>query len=100
MLGILAVTRSFGDHGMKEYVTAEPYISVHLLDGLTSPYTEVPFLILACDGLWDVMTDQEAVDLVLERLHSPAGNTAPTEGAEGEALSPAVTMNQMAEYLV
>lgn len=58
--GILAVTRSLGDYAMKEYVIGDPFCS------------EVPLqptdthLILACDGLWDVTTDQEAVDLVLQ----------------------------------
>ena len=27
VLGILAVTRSFGDHGMKDFVTASPYLT-------------------------------------------------------------------------
>jgi Protein phosphatase 2C len=27
VLGILAVTRSFGDHGMKDFVTASPYVT-------------------------------------------------------------------------
>lgn len=57
--GILAVTRSLGDHAMKEYVIGEP----HLTEVELQP-TDT-HCILACDGLWDVATDQEAVDLIL-----------------------------------
>ena len=63
VLGILAVTRAFGDHGMKQFVIAEPYITKTILND-ESTVGDCPFLILACDGVWDVMTDQEAVDLL------------------------------------
>lgn len=63
VLGILAVSRSFGDHGMKDFVTANPYITETFLKERGS----TPFLILACDGVWDVMSDQEAGDLILEK---------------------------------
>lgn len=57
--GILAVTRSLGDHAMKEYVTGEPYLTTIELDPTDT------HLIIACDGLWDVTSDQEAIDLIL-----------------------------------
>ncbi|GAM25400.1 hypothetical protein SAMD00019534_085750 [Acytostelium subglobosum LB1] len=57
--GMLAVTRSLGDHSMKEYVVGEPFMRTVQLD---STYTH---LILACDGLWDVISDQEAIDLII-----------------------------------
>jgi len=63
VLGILAVSRSFGDHGMKDFVTATPYITETILNERGS----TPFLILACDGVWDVMSDQEAGDLILDK---------------------------------
>lgn len=60
VLGILAVARSLGDHGLKEYVVARPFLSETVVaeDGSDE------FVIVACDGLWDVMEDKEAVDAV------------------------------------
>ncbi|THH20437.1 hypothetical protein EUX98_g8588 [Antrodiella citrinella] len=56
--GVLAVTRSLGDSSMKEYVVGSPYTTE------TELSDEDEFLILACDGLWDVVEDQAAVQLV------------------------------------
>ena len=90
VLGVLAVARSLGDHGLKEYVIARPYLSstVVQIEGGSfkddavrtlpneqqgksdkSPYTNGEFLIVACDGLWDVMKDQEACDIVRSYVH-------------------------------
>ncbi|TDL22595.1 protein serine/threonine phosphatase 2C [Rickenella mellea] len=56
--GVLAVTRSLGDSSMKEFVVGSPFTTE------TELGEEDEFLILACDGLWDIATDQQAVDLV------------------------------------
>jgi len=57
--GILAVTRSLGDHAMKDYVIGDPFLTTTTLDPSDT------HLILACDGLWDVINDQDAIDLIL-----------------------------------
>ncbi|KAI5807102.1 putative phosphoprotein phosphatase 2C [Geopyxis carbonaria] len=57
--GVLAVTRALGDSYMKELVTGHPYTTETSLRGNLDE-----FIILACDGLWDVCSDQEAVDLI------------------------------------
>lgn len=72
VLGILAVSRSFGDHGMKDFVLAEPYTTeTNLLTCCQG--ADCPVLILACDGVWDVLSDQEAGDLILERFKAEGG---------------------------
>jgi len=70
VLGILAVSRSIGDHGLKDYVIAHPFQqSIELtLDTNIDQTREDAFIILACDGIWDVFTDEEAVSFLLESL--------------------------------
>ncbi len=105
VLGVLAVARSLGDHGLKEFVIAKPYLSsttVRMIetqhhDGLLfdddengrnndinvntmmpsshqAPFTDDEFLVVACDGLWDVMEDQEVVDFIRNYLHAQRGD--------------------------
>jgi serine/threonine protein phosphatase PrpC len=72
VLGVLAVTRSLGDHMLKDYVIAHPTVNERRLElnsgegnSINNNRSTAPtFLIIACDGLWDVMRDQEAVNLV------------------------------------
>ncbi|MCO5581152.1 hypothetical protein L7F22_035030 [Adiantum nelumboides] len=56
--GILAVSRAFGDRFLKQFVVAEPELQEETIDD------GVKFLILASDGLWDVVSNQDAVTLV------------------------------------
>jgi protein phosphatase PTC1 len=58
--GILAVTRSLGDHAMKDYVIGDPHLTEIKLEPTDT------HVVIACDGLWDVASDQEVVDLVLQ----------------------------------
>jgi serine/threonine protein phosphatase PrpC len=55
----LSVSRAFGDETYSKYVTHKPEISSHRLKATDQ------FMILACDGLWDVLNTQEAVNYVL-----------------------------------
>ncbi|XP_020223895.1 probable protein phosphatase 2C 58 [Cajanus cajan] len=54
--GQLAVARAFGDRSLKMHLSSEPDVFVEEVD----QHTE--FLILASDGIWKVMSNQEAVD--------------------------------------
>jgi len=56
--GQTMITRALGDHDIKKFCICEPY---YARTPLTAKHQ---FLILACDGVWDVLDDQKAVDLV------------------------------------
>ncbi|DBA04384.1 TPA: hypothetical protein N0F65_009980, partial [Lagenidium giganteum] len=96
--GVMAITRAFGDLEFKGMIgrmkpgsfisapsspgppqfnpfqleeekipallTARPDISMLELDAKTDE-----FLVLACDGLWDVMTSEEAREIIRDRFH-------------------------------
>ncbi|XP_023549742.1 probable protein phosphatase 2C 30 [Cucurbita pepo subsp. pepo] len=60
--GSLAVSRAIGDVHLKEWVISEPEIR-------RLPLTpDCEFLIMASDGLWDKVKDQEAVDEVMREM--------------------------------
>jgi len=69
--GVLAVSRALGDFYFHPHVSCEPEVF-----GPFDVYNdEYQFLILACDGLWDVVDDNTAVDIV-------KGSKTPEEGAK------------------
>lgn len=78
--GVLAVSRSIGDRYLRPYVVADPEIM------FVSRTKEDECLILASDGLWDVITNEEACDLARKRIllwHKKYGDTLPKERGTG-----------------
>lgn len=62
-IGAMALSRVLGNksrHLVSEVLSAEPHIEERDLDGQDRR------LILACDGVWDEVDDQEAVDVIKE----------------------------------
>ncbi|CAM6018534.1 unnamed protein product [Sphagnum balticum] len=60
--GVGGLSRAFGDRLLKQYVVAEPEIQeVTIEEG-------VDFLVLASAGLWDVVSNQDAVSMVQEYM--------------------------------
>ena len=71
--GNLNLSRALGDLKYKQdkqappsaqIITAEPDVRVHTLTA------DDEFLVLACDGVWDIMSNQQAVDFVRDRIDS------------------------------
>ncbi|XP_057973584.1 probable protein phosphatase 2C 9 isoform X2 [Malania oleifera] len=62
--GQLAVSRAFGDKSLKSHLRSDPDMQHTDIDGFTD------ILILASDGLWKVMANQEAVDIA-RRIKDP-----------------------------
>ncbi|CAN1312950.1 Probable protein phosphatase 2C 14 [Linum perenne] len=56
--GILSVSRSIGDAHLKQWVSAEPDTKIMQLK------PDMDYLVLASDGLWEVVGNQEAIDIV------------------------------------
>lgn len=52
VMGVLAMSRAIGDHGLRPYIIPEPEVSV------VCRTDDDDFLLLASDGLWDVMANQ------------------------------------------
>ncbi|XP_010244437.1 PREDICTED: protein kinase and PP2C-like domain-containing protein [Nelumbo nucifera] len=74
----LQVTRSIGDDDLKPAVTAEPEITKINL----SPEDE--YLVMASDGLWDVMSNEDVVSIIRDTVKEPGmcSKRLATEAAE------------------
>ncbi|XP_059648059.1 probable protein phosphatase 2C 10 [Cornus florida] len=62
--GQLAVSRAFGDKNLKSHLRSDPDVRADDIDADTD------LLILASDGLWKVMSNQEAVDIA-KKIKNP-----------------------------
>lgn len=60
----LSVSRAFGDFDTKPYITHIPEIYKIKIN------KDDKFVVLACDGLWDVMTNQEVVNFILNNCNN------------------------------
>ncbi|KAJ8758938.1 hypothetical protein K2173_002717 [Erythroxylum novogranatense] len=63
--GVLCVSRSIGDAHLKQWVSAEPETKILQLT------PDMEFLVLASDGLWEEVGNQEAVDIVVSFCKKP-----------------------------
>ncbi|KAL5982853.1 hypothetical protein ACLOJK_016931 [Asimina triloba] len=62
--GSLAISRAIGDVHLKDWIISEPEINKLRLTA------DCEFLIMASDGLWDKVSNQEAVDAVMRHKNS------------------------------
>ncbi|KAF3446073.1 hypothetical protein FNV43_RR11252 [Rhamnella rubrinervis] len=92
VFGVLAMSRSIGDRYLKPWIIPEPEVM------FIPRAKDDECLILASDGLWDVMTNEEVCDLARRRIllwHKKNGVALPSE--RGEGIDPAA--QSAAEFL-
>lgn len=73
--GVLAMSRAFGNRLLKQFVVAEPEIQEQEVDN------EMELLVLASDGLWDVVPNEDAVSLARTEEEAEAAARKLTETA-------------------
>ncbi|XP_010521398.1 PREDICTED: probable protein phosphatase 2C 76 [Tarenaya hassleriana] len=73
--GVLAMSRAFGNRMLKQFVVAEPEIQDLEIDH------EFELLVLASDGLWDVVPNEDAVSLAENEEEPEAAARKLTETA-------------------
>ncbi|KAL0688481.1 hypothetical protein Bca4012_088158 [Brassica carinata] len=98
VFGVLAMSRSIGDRYLKPSIIPDPEVTA------VRRVKEDDCLILASDGVWDVMTDEEACEMARKRIllwhkkNAVAGDASlHTDERRGEGKDPAAM--SAAEYL-
>ncbi|KAL5229402.1 hypothetical protein ABZP36_028178 [Zizania latifolia] len=97
VLGVLAMSRSIGDKYLKPYIIPVPEVTV------VARAKDDECLVLASDGLWDVMSNEEVCDAARKRIllwHKKNAATISTSSAgqrNGDSSDPAA--QAAADYL-
>ena len=67
-IGPYSVSRAFGDFDLEKYITYEPEIFKYKIK------QEDKFMIMACDGLWDLLNNQDIINYILMKYYDKDGN--------------------------
>eukprot|EP00803_Ostreobium_quekettii_P001813 evm.model.scf_620.1 EVM.evm.TU.scf_620.1 scf_620:3707-6245(-) len=82
VMGVLAMSRAIGDLSFRPYVIPDPDVTV------VARQPEDEFLILASDGLWDVLSNQAAYSVVMRSLdRARARNLSAKDAAQQAAIA-------------
>ncbi|XP_047076889.1 probable protein phosphatase 2C 8 [Lolium rigidum] len=90
ILGVLATSRSIGDYYLKPYVIAEPEVTI--MDRTDKD----EFLILASDGLWDVVSNDIACKIARNCLSGRAASKYPESVSGSTAADAAALLVELA----
>ncbi|KAK1375918.1 Protein-serine/threonine phosphatase [Heracleum sosnowskyi] len=92
VFGVLAMSRSIGDRYLKPWIIPQPEVTI------VPRAREDECLVLASDGLWDVMTNDEACEVARRRILLWHKKNGPITNLDrGQGADPAA--NAAAEYL-
>lgn len=94
VFGVLAMSRSIGDRYLKPWIIPEPEVT------FTARAREDECLILASDGLWDVISNEEACEVARKRIliwHKKNGGGNVAVERDGNGVDPAA--QAAADYL-
>lgn len=96
VLGVLATSRSIGDHYLRPYVSPTPEVTI------SKRTEEDEFLILASDGLWDVISNEVACQIVRRcltgRIHRKTEE--PTNGTNGKCSRAEIAASLLTELAI
>ncbi|XP_042447820.1 protein phosphatase 2C 51-like [Zingiber officinale] len=90
VLGVLATSRSIGDYYLKPFVISEPDVTV------TERTDKDEFLILASDGLWDVVSNEAACKIARQCLNGRMARMFPDAVGGSTATEAAALLAQLA----
>ncbi|CAO2179464.1 unnamed protein product [Urochloa humidicola] len=86
VFGVLAMSRSIGDRYLKPWIIPVPEVTI------VPRAKDDECLILASDGLWDVLTNEEVCDIARKRIllwHKKNGTTSSSAPRDGDSADPA-----------